>query len=425
MILIIGMIACVVPFSLVAGASTPKLQVEVQVEAKGAEREARDARGEARVREELGVRNEANSPYSALPKLDASFGRLPLSFEPNVGQTDEAVKFLARGKGYTLFLTPGEAVLALRSAASPLRPASLASIAPDPRDATDATTQRHNDATDATTQQTIVRMRFDGANPAPRTSGLEPLPGIVNYFIGNDPKKWRTNIPTYQKVEYQDVYPGIDLAYYGNQGKLEYDLIVAPGADPTQIKLAFDGAEKIEVDPASGDLVLTLRPSRPASLASIAPESSGATTQRRDDARNARDATDSTTQRHNDAIDAKDAIDAPTLRLQKPLVYQLDAKGHKTLVAGNYVLRSEQRLANSEQPAANSEQRIANSQQPALSTRAQRPLRSRFLRPDARARHRPHARLFHLPRWERERPSFRHRSGYGGQQLYDRVYPWG
>ena len=77
---------------------------------------------------------------------------------------------------------------------------------------------------------------------------MDQLPGIVNYFIGDDPAKWRTNIPTYAKVQYQDVYPGIDLAYYGNQGQLEYDLIVAPGADPNQIRLVFDGAEKIEVD---------------------------------------------------------------------------------------------------------------------------------------------------------------------------------
>ena len=78
----------------------------------------------------------------------------------------------------------------------------------------------------------VLRMRLEGANPEPQVTGLAKLPGIVNYFIGNDPEKWRTKIPTYKKVEYKDVYPGIDLAYYGNQGQLEYDLIVAPDVDP-------------------------------------------------------------------------------------------------------------------------------------------------------------------------------------------------
>lgn len=129
--------------------------------------------------------------------------------------------------------------------------------------------------------------------------GLDPLPGIVNYFIGADPSKWRTHIPTYQKVGYKDVYPGIDLVYYGNQGQLEYDLIVAPGADPTQITLAFDGADQIAVDD-QGDLVLTL----PQSL---------------------REAADRA---------------APTLRLHKPVVYQRDEHGEKHLLAGTYVLKA-------------------------------------------------------------------------------------
>jgi hypothetical protein len=128
--------------------------------------------------------------------------------------------------------------------------------------------------------------------------GLDPLPGIVNYFIGDDPSKWRTNIPTYQKVGYKDLYPGIDLVYYGNQGQLEYDLIVAPGADPAQIMLAFDGAEQLTVN-AQGDLVLTLPPS----------------------------ATET----------AQGA--APALRLHKPVVYQQDEQGEKHLLAGTYVLK--------------------------------------------------------------------------------------
>lgn len=98
-------------------------------------------------------------------------------------------------------------------------------------------------------------MKAVGANPAPRMAGKEALAGKVNYFLGNDPTKWHTNIPIYAKVEYKDVYPGIDVMYYSNRQTLEYDLIVSPGADPTVITYEFQGADKIEID-AHGDLVL-------------------------------------------------------------------------------------------------------------------------------------------------------------------------
>ncbi len=98
-------------------------------------------------------------------------------------------------------------------------------------------------------------MRLVGANPGPRMTGAEELPGISNYFIGSDPEKWRTNVPRYAQVRYQDVYPGVDLIYYGNQRQLEYDFIVAPGADPEPIQLEIQGADQLEID-ATGDLVL-------------------------------------------------------------------------------------------------------------------------------------------------------------------------
>ena len=106
-------------------------------------------------------------------------------------------------------------------------------------------------------------MKLVGANRAANVTALEELPGKSNYFIGNDPKKWRTDVPTYGKVKYQGVYPGIDLVYYGNQRQLEYDFVVAPGADPKAIALKIGtGNSKIEnrnskirVD-ASGDLVV-------------------------------------------------------------------------------------------------------------------------------------------------------------------------
>ncbi len=147
-------------------------------------------------------------------KILESYGKLPLSFEANQGQTDGQAKFLSRGSGYTLFLTPREAVLSLSQ----------------------------SDA------HAVLRMQLLSANPDPQVVGLDELPGRVNYFIGNDPQTWRTGIPTYTRVRYQDVYPGVDLVYYGNQGQLEYDLVVAPGADPKAIRLRFEGADKISLD---------------------------------------------------------------------------------------------------------------------------------------------------------------------------------
>ena len=101
----------------------------------------------------------------------------------------------------------------------------------------------------------VLRMQVLGGNPTPPVVGREPLPGKVNYFLGNDPHQWRTNVSTYAKVEYQDVYPGINLDYYGHQGQLEYDFVVAPGADSRVIQLGFSGADQVRIDGQS-DLVL-------------------------------------------------------------------------------------------------------------------------------------------------------------------------
>lgn len=158
----------------------------------------------------------------AKAEVEAAYGKLPLSFEANRGQTDGQVKFLSRGHGYGLYLTATETVLKLRNESS------------------------------------ILRMRLLGANPRPNVAGVGQLPGKTNYFIGSDPQKWRTNVPTYAKVKYEAVYPGVDVVYYGAQGReLEYDFIVAPGADPKAIRLSFEGAGKLELD-ERGDLVLRL-----------------------------------------------------------------------------------------------------------------------------------------------------------------------
>ena len=191
------------------------------------------------------------SPSDATTKIavSESYGKLPLSFEANVGQTSSQVKFLSRGQGYTLFLTPsGEAVLALRKSVpkrDPLKPTALVSMPAPP-------------IPDATGPLAIVRMKLVGANAKPRVEALDELPGKANYLIGNDPKKWRTNVPLYAKVRYREVYPGVDLVYYGNQRQLEHDFIVAPGADPRSITLNLAGAEKLSLDP-QGALVLAVK----------------------------------------------------------------------------------------------------------------------------------------------------------------------
>ena len=101
-----------------------------------------------------------------------------------------------------------------------------------------------------------MQLKTIGANPNARAVGMEQLPGMTNYFIGNDKRNWRTNVAGYARVKYEEVYPGIDLVYYGNEaGALEYDFIVAPGVDPNQIALSIEGAEQVKLDP-SGDLVI-------------------------------------------------------------------------------------------------------------------------------------------------------------------------
>jgi hypothetical protein len=148
-----------------------------------------------------------------------------LSFEKNYGQTDKSVKFLSRGQNYTLFLTNRGAVLTLRQGGN----------------------ERNHVAT--------LGMQLLGANTKPGISTEKPLPGKHNYFIGNNPDHWHTGIPTYKKVRYNGIYNDIDLVYYGQEGKLEYDFIVAPGANPNDIQLAFKGADGIQIND-DGNLIL-------------------------------------------------------------------------------------------------------------------------------------------------------------------------
>src|SRR2546430_439123 len=161
--------------------------------------------------------SSAAGPHAGVPKLAVaadptatarvvkSFGRLLPGLEVHRGQVAAQVKFLTRGSGYTLFLTPSEAVLGL-PAPYAMPPAGQALVS-----------------------TAEVRMHLAGATAQPRVAGVEKLPGIVNYFLGNDPAQWHADIPTYAEVVYQGVYPGIDLIHHGTQGRLEYDFVVGPG----------------------------------------------------------------------------------------------------------------------------------------------------------------------------------------------------
>jgi uncharacterized repeat protein (TIGR01451 family) len=151
-----------------------------------------------------------------------TLGQLPLRFEANQGQFDARAQFTARGLNYALWLTPSGAVLSLQHGAS---------------------------------EASALRVSLVGAAPAPAVAGIEPLPGVTNYYMGNDPARWQTNVQTYGRVRYASVYDGIDLVYYGNQERLEYDFVVTPGHDPAAIRLRIDGAQRVELDRA-GDLVM-------------------------------------------------------------------------------------------------------------------------------------------------------------------------
>jgi uncharacterized repeat protein (TIGR01451 family) len=174
-------------------------------------------------------------------RLSVAHSKLPIMFEANLGQTDPQVKFLSRGAGYTIFLTPTEAVVLLSR--GQLIDSKARSRMRRPTNSVPDTTQA------------VLRMKLAGGAGEPHVIGLEELRGKSNYFIGSDPEKWRTDVPLYARVQYKAIYPGIDLVYYGNQGELEYDFVVGAGADPAQIRLSFDGAQKIRTD-ANGDLVL-------------------------------------------------------------------------------------------------------------------------------------------------------------------------
>ncbi len=173
-----------------------------------------------------------------------SYGKLPLSFEVNRGQTDAKVEFLSRGSGYTLFLTGDAAVFSLTRISPNGGAGHLPSLP----------ARAQVRSPDVPARNTVLQMNLVKASPSVKVTGEDELPGRSNYFIGNDSKQWRSDVPTYTKVKYEGIYPGVDLLYYGNQRQLEYDFVVSPGADPHRIQFDVRGARNISTD-KDGDLV--------------------------------------------------------------------------------------------------------------------------------------------------------------------------
>jgi uncharacterized repeat protein (TIGR01451 family) len=181
----------------------------------------------------------AQATKDAQLRANSLFAGLPLRFEPNQGQAnldskDPRARFVARGSGYSLFLGTQGAILSLVSSAQP--------------------TSSKSKGAQFSARVDSIEMRLAGANPTATLMATDPLPGNSNYFFGSDPAKWRTGVPQFSRVGYENIYPGINLVFYGNQGRLEYDFQVAPGADPSLAELEFKGAKSLQV--SDGALVI-------------------------------------------------------------------------------------------------------------------------------------------------------------------------
>ncbi len=188
--------------------------------------------GKVRSASAVAPKAERNSPL-AHGRVQATYAALPLSFEANQGQTDSQVKYMAHGDGYTLFLTGNGAVFSLQERASKKA--------------------KHSEQK---TASAVVHMQLNGGNAKAAVSASNQLPGKSNYFLGNDPSQWHANVPHFARVSYQDVYPGVNLAFHGAQRQTEFDFVVAPGANPAPIGFHFSGARSIKTD-GSGNLIIS------------------------------------------------------------------------------------------------------------------------------------------------------------------------
>ncbi len=189
-------------------------------------------------------------------QVQADYGRPPLSFEANEGQAGSNVKFFARGSGYTVFLTAGQIVLALRPSSVLSNAAANVPTGAMDRKTAGTTTNAANASPRQETSPAVIQINLVGAVENPVIAGEDRQAVKVNYFIGNDPKKWQINVPAYRQVRYKNVYPGIDLVYYGNQSRVEHDFVISPGADPSQIQLDVKGTDHLSIA-SNGDLLLS------------------------------------------------------------------------------------------------------------------------------------------------------------------------
>lgn len=182
-------------------------------------------------------------------RVRASLAALPLAFEANQGQTDPQVKYVARGRGYTVFLTANDTVFAVHSS----------SLAVDTRVAPNhgvaGTTEPAAERATARARTAAIHLRLDGGNPQSQIIAGNQLPGHSNYFLGVDRRQWHANVPQYARICYREAYPGVEMVFYGAQNQLEFDFIVAPGASPDPIRFDISGALRIVTDP-SGNLIL-------------------------------------------------------------------------------------------------------------------------------------------------------------------------
>ena len=170
-------------------------------------------------------------------QIAKNYRALPLNFESNQGQTDPRIKFLSHGSGYSIFFSDNDAVIA------------LSKKIPGPTTTRHQSNTVHSEGMQHNDLKTdIIRMQLVNSQANATLSGESRLSGTVNYFMGNDPANWHSGVTTFERLKYANVYPGVNLVYYGNYERLEFDFEVAPGADPRPIRLYFDGARRLGLD---------------------------------------------------------------------------------------------------------------------------------------------------------------------------------
>lgn len=196
-----------------------------------------------------------NLTASSHDRVQARYAALPLAFEANEGQADPHVKYVARGNGYKLFLTSKQAIMALPSSRKHSEVLDMMMNKRRGTAAVKAMLKRRAEKAEDGSSMAVVRMNLLGANPQTQLAAEELQPGKVNYYLGNDPSKWHSNISLYGRVNYRNVYPGVDLAFHGASRQLEFDYLVSPGADASPIALSFEGAQSLHTD-STGNLLL-------------------------------------------------------------------------------------------------------------------------------------------------------------------------